>query len=179
MRRWQDEGLALPAIAVNISAIQLRQKGFLNNIKAMLREEGLSPQQLELELTESLLISNADVMLLMLQEMKEMGLKLLIDDFGTGYSSLSYLRRFPVHKLKIDQSFVRDLTLDPDDDAITGAIISMAKALNLKVIAEGVETEQQVSFLRRHDCDEAQGYYFSVPLQAEAFAKKIREDARA
>ena len=113
-------------------------------------------------------------MLIMLQQLKEMGLKLSIDDFGTGYSSLSYLRYFPVYKLKIDRSFVRDMVSDPDDAAITSTIISMARSLGLKVLAEGVENEEQVSFLRAHKCDEIQGYYFSRPLSAIEFADKLR-----
>jgi EAL domain-containing protein (putative c-di-GMP-specific phosphodiesterase class I) len=110
----------------------------------------------------------------MLHKLKRMGVKLSIDDFGTGYSSLSYLNQLPVYKLKIDRSFVRDITVDPDDAAITGTIISMAKNLNLKVIAEGVENEQQMSFLRQHDCDEVQGYYFSRPLEVGDFSAKVR-----
>lgn len=173
-RQWQDEGLPAMPIAVNVSAVQFRQKGFLRLIKSVLRETGLAPQYLELELTESLLLSNADVMLLMMQELKEIGLKLSIDDFGTGYSSLSYLRHLPVYKLKIDRSFVRDVAIDADDAAITGTIISMAKSLGLKVLAEGVENEEQMSFLRAHHCDEIQGYYFSHPLPADEFADKVR-----
>jgi len=140
----------------------------------VLREVRLAPQYLELELTESLLLSSADVTLSVLQELKAMGLTLAIDDFGTGYSSLSYLKQFPVGKLKIDRSFVRDVAVSPDDAAITTAIISMAKSLNLKVIAEGVEDEAQMSFLRARQCDEIQGYYFSKPLPADACAEKVR-----
>ncbi len=173
-RQWQDQGLPPIPVAVNVSTVQFGQKGFLRLIQTVLRETGLAPQYLELELTESLLLSNADVMLTMLQELKAMGLKLSIDDFGTGYSSLSYLRYFPVYKLKIDRSFVTDVASDPDDAAITGTIISMAKSLGLKVLAEGVENEAQLSFLRAHHCDEIQGYYFSQPLPPEDLADRLR-----
>ncbi|HEY5176471.1 MAG TPA: EAL domain-containing protein [Terriglobales bacterium] len=173
VRQWQDEGLLAVPVAVNVSALQFRQAGFPAVIKNMLGESGLDPQYLELELTESTLLSNADVMFPVLEELRAMGLKLAIDDFGTGYSSLSYLKQLPVSKLKIDRSFVRDVALNPDDAAITAAIISMAKALNLKVIAEGVENESQMSFLRAHHCDQIQGYYFSKPLTADQVAEKL------
>ena len=140
----------------------------------MLRETGLAPHFLELELTESLLLANVDVTLSVLLELKAMGLTLAIDDFGTGYSSFAYLKRFPISKVKIDRSFVRDVAVNPDDAAITTAIISMAKSLNLKVIAEGVEDEAQMSFLRSHQCDEIQGYYFSRPLSVDKVADKFR-----
>src|SRR5208337_3368044 len=173
-RKWQDEGLSAVSVAVNVSAVQFRQEGFRKTIRSVLDETGLAPQYLELELTESLLLSNADVMFSVLQQLTAMGLRLAIDDFGTGYSSLSYLKQFPVSKLKIDRSFIRDLAGNPDDAAITTAIISMAKSLNLRVIAEGVENEAQMSFLRARQCDEIQGYYFSKPLPADACAEKIR-----
>jgi diguanylate cyclase (GGDEF)-like protein/PAS domain S-box-containing protein len=173
-RQWQDEGLPAVSVAVNVSAIQFRQEGFCELIRRVLHETRLAPQYLELELTESLLLANADVVFSVLQELKAMGLKLAIDDFGTGYSSLSYLKQFPVSKLKIDRSFVRDVAVNPDDVAITTAIISMAKSLNLKVIAEGVEDEPQMSFLRAHHCDEIQGYYFSKPLAVDKVADKLR-----
>jgi len=173
-RKWQDEGLPAVPVAVNVSAVQFRQENFCELIRRVLHETGLAPQYLELELTESLLLSNADVTFLVLQELKAMGLKLAIDDFGTGYSSFSYLKHFPVSKLKIDRSFIRDIAVNPDDAAITTAIISMAKSLNLKVIAEGVEDEAQMSFLRAHHCDEIQGYYFSKPLAVDKVADKLR-----
>jgi diguanylate cyclase (GGDEF)-like protein/PAS domain S-box-containing protein len=176
-RKWQDEGLPPVSVAINVSAVQFRQQGFCELIRRVLRETGLAPHYLELELTESLLLGNADVTLSVLQELKAMGLTLAIDDFGTGYSSFSYLKRFPVSKLKIDRSFVRDVAVNPDDAAITTAIISMAKSLNLKVIAEGVEDEAQMSFLRAHQCDEIQGYYFSRPLAVDKVAEKLRGEA--
>ncbi|MGA3093478.1 MAG: EAL domain-containing protein [Terriglobales bacterium] len=177
VRKWQEEGLAAVSVAVNVSAVQFRQEGFPQTIRRVLNETGLAPQYLELELTESLLLSNADVMFSVLQQLMAMGLSLAIDDFGTGYSSLSYLKRFPVSKLKIDRSFIQDVAVDVDDAAITSAIISMAKSLNLKVIAEGVENEAQMSFLRDHRCDEIQGYYFSKPLAADEAADKLRAAA--
>ena len=173
-RQWQDQGLPPLPIAVNVSAVQFRQQSFPELVRKVLGETGLAAECLELELTESLLLSAADATLSMLHKLKRMGVKLSIDDFGTGYSSLSYLNQLPVYKLKIDRSFVRDITVDPDDAAITGTIISMAKNLNLKVIAEGVENEQQMSFLRQHDCDEVQGYYFSRPLEVGDFSAKVR-----
>ena len=175
-RKWQDEGLLAVPVAVNVSAVQFRQTGFCELIGRVLSETGLAPQYLELELTESLLLSNADTMFSVLQDLRAMGLKLAIDDFGTGYSSLSYLRQFPVGKLKIDRSFIRDIAVDPDDAAITTAIISLAKSLNLKVIAEGVEDEAQMTFLTAHRCDEIQGYYFSKPLTVDKVADKLRGD---
>ena len=178
VQKWQDEGLPAMRVAVNVSAVQFRQDGFCELVRTVLRETGLVAQYLELELTESLLLSSADVTLAVLQELKAMGLKLAIDDFGTGYSSLSYLKQFPVSKLKIDRSFVRDVAVNPDDAAIATAIISMAKSLNLKVIAEGVENEAQMAFLRARQCDEIQGYYFSKPLPANECAEKIRSNLR-
>jgi diguanylate cyclase (GGDEF)-like protein/PAS domain S-box-containing protein len=174
VKTWMTEGLEAVPVAVNVSAAQFRQENFCPMIREVLHETGMSPDYLELELTESLLLSNADVMFLVLQELKDMGLKLAIDDFGTGYSSLSYLRQFPVGKLKIDQCFIRDVPRNPDDAAITAAIINMAKSLNLRVIAEGVETEAQMNFLREHQCHEIQGFYLSRPLTAELVAAKLQ-----
>ena len=175
-RKWQDEGLPAVTVAVNVSAVQFRQADFCGLIKRVLHETGFAPQYLELELTEGLLLAEADVTLSVLKELKSMGVMLAIDDFGTGYSSFNYLRQFRVSKLKIDRIFIRDVAMNPDDAAITAAIISMAKSLNLKVIAEGVENEGQMSFLRAHQCDEIQGYYFSKPLAADQLADKLRGD---
>jgi diguanylate cyclase (GGDEF)-like protein/PAS domain S-box-containing protein len=174
-RRWQDQGLPAIPIAVNVSAVQFRQEGFLELVRKVLDETGLPPQLLELELTESLIMSNADVIVSVLRQLKATGVKLSIDDFGTGYSSLSYLSQFPVYKLKIDRSFMRDLAVEADNAAITSTIISMAKSLKLKVIAEGVENEEQMSFLRRHQCDEIQGYYFSQPLKSDDFGNCLHQ----
>lgn len=171
-RKWQEAGFDLQTIAVNVSAIQFRHDGFCKMVKRVLEETGLAPECLELELTESILLSNADVIFSLLEELKSMGLKLAIDDFGTGYSSLSYLRQFPVSKLKIDRSFIRDVAVNPDAAAITAAIIDMARALGLKVIAEGVETEAQMDFLRARHCDEIQGFLFSEPETAEILEKR-------
>src|SRR3984885_7312760 len=173
-RKWKDDGLPAVLAAVNVSAGQFRQQGFCELIRSVLHETGLAAHCLELELTESLLLANADVTLSVLRELKSMGLTLAIDDFGTGYSSFSYLKKFGVSKLKIDRSFIRDVATNPDDSAITAAIISMAKSLRLKVIAEGVEDEAQMSFLRAHHCDEIQGYYFSRPLAVDKVADKLR-----
>jgi diguanylate cyclase (GGDEF)-like protein/PAS domain S-box-containing protein len=173
-RKWQEAGLPPVRVAVNVSAVQFRRQGFSEQVRKVLRETGLAPEYLELELTESLLLADADVTLSVIQELKAMGLTLAIDDFGTGYSSFRYLKQFRVSRLKIDRSFIRDVAVNPDDAAITAAIISMAKSLRLKVIAEGVEDEAQMSFLRAHQCDEIQGYYFSKPLAVEKVAEKLR-----
>ena len=169
-RKWLDQGLLNVPVAVNVSAVQFRQTEFCEVIKRALASSGLPAQYLELELTESLLLTNQDVVLSVLQQLKEMGLNLAIDDFGTGYSSLSYLRQFRVNKLKIDRSFIREITTNADDAAITTAIINMAKSLNLTVIAEGVEDESQFEFLRAHQCDEIQGYYTGKPGTATEVA---------
>jgi diguanylate cyclase (GGDEF)-like protein/PAS domain S-box-containing protein len=172
-KRWQQEGLAGVPVAVNVSAVQIRQQGFAELVRNVLRETGLEPGYLELELTESLLLTNADVIFSILQKLRDMGVRLAIDDFGTGYSSLSYLRQFHVNRLKIDRSFIRDVAVNRDDAAITTAIIEMAKALNLEVLAEGVENEAQLSFLRGQKCHEIQGFYFSKPETVERIYKNM------
>ncbi len=176
VRMWQDEGLNVVPVAVNVSAVQFRQEGFVDLVKRVLCETGLDPAYLELELTESVLLSNADVMFKVLKDLKEMGVKLAIDDFGTGYSSLSYLRQFPVSKIKIDRSFIREVASNADDAAIARAIISMSKGLNLKVIAEGVDNVAQLSFLREHKCDEYQGYLYARPLITEDIEMLLSEN---
>ena len=134
---------------------------------AVVRDSDLARFGLELEITEGSFMHDAEAVILLLHKLKDFGVRLAVDDFGTGYSSLRYLKRFPIDKLKIDQSFVRDVTIDADDAAIASTIISMARNLKLKVIAEGVETAAQLTFLKQHECDEMQGYYFSKPMSAE------------
>lgn len=177
-RDWQKAGLPAVPMAVNLAAIQFRQENLLDIVKKAVKDADINPQYVELEITERAVMSNVEDAIAVMQEMKAMGLKLTIDDFGTGYSSLSYLKRFPIDKLKIDQSFVRDITTDPNDAAITLAIISMSHSLGLRVIAEGVETPEQLAFLREHGCDEIQGYYFSKPLPADEFAALSLEKIR-
>lgn len=175
VRKWQIKGFLTVPVAVNVSAVQFRQDGFAELVKRVLHETGLDPHYLELELTESVLLSNADVMFEVLKDLKQIGLNLAIDDFGTGYSSLSYLRQFPVTKLKIDRTFIRDVAVNADDAAITTAIINMAKCLGLKVIAEGVEDDAQLSFLKETECDEYQGYHFSRPLDVLNVVSKLKK----
>jgi diguanylate cyclase (GGDEF)-like protein/PAS domain S-box-containing protein len=171
--RWQQDGLAPFLVSVNVSARQFRNAGFVEVVADALRESGLSPAYLELELTESVLMGHTDRNIAILQQLKEMGLTIAIDDFGTGYSSLSYLKRLPIDTLKVDRSFVGDLPGDKDDAAIVDAVISMAHSLSLKVIAEGVETEQQVAFLRSRQCYLMQGYYFHMPLPVAEFTQLL------
>jgi diguanylate cyclase (GGDEF)-like protein/PAS domain S-box-containing protein len=170
-RAWQDAGLAPVRIAVNISAVELRARDFVAGVRTILTETGLDPRCLELELTETFLMQDSKSTVAVLQALKAMGLHLALDDFGTGYSSLSYLKRFPIDTLKIDQSFVRDVTTDADDASIVSAVISMGKSLHMQVVAEGVETRAQLEFLRELSCPEGQGYYFSPPVVAAKFAQ--------
>ncbi len=166
-RRWQEEGRPRLPISVNLSPRQFRQKGLVDMIRAILAESGQPPSLLELEITESTLMHDADETLGKLRELAGMGVRLAIDDFGTGYSSLAYLKRFPVHKLKVDQSFIRDLTDNRDDAAIVAAIISLARTLGLDSIAEGVETSAQLGQLQNLGCRGFQGFYLSHPLPPE------------
>ena len=175
VKAWQSQGLGYLRVSVNLSARQFNQHDLTQSIADVLQETGLEPQYLEIELTESMVMTDVDHTVGILRDLKALGVQMSIDDFGTGYSSLSYLKRFPIDVLKIDQSFVRDITLDPDDAAIVTTIISLAHNLRLNLIAEGVETEAQLQYLQRHGCDEIQGYYFSRPVPAEAFAELIRE----
>jgi len=166
---WLQAGLSLGHIAVNVSAVELQGKDFLAGVRAILTDTGLDPRHLELELTESGLMQDMQLTTAILQEIRDLGVRVAIDDFGTGYSSLGYLQRFPVNTLKIDQSFVQDIDSDTGQ-AIVGAIIAMGVSLKLRVVAEGIETQQQLAFLLSHRCAEGQGYYFSHPLAAEGFA---------
>ncbi|WP_338474279.1 EAL domain-containing protein [Pseudomonas sp. MS646] len=174
-RTWQDQGMRPLYLSVNVSAIDFRQRGFVEGIARTLKETGLDPTQLELEITESVLMQNIDTTVAILKAIKQLGVRLAIDDFGTGYSSLSYLQKFPVDVLKIDQSFVGDLSIDSNDAKLVSTIISLGKGLNLHIIAEGVETLAQLDFLRAHQCEEAQGYYFSKPVEPHAFAQWMAE----
>ncbi len=170
---WSESGLKLDRIAVNISAVEFQSKGFLENIKVILEETGFDPHRLELELTESVLMQNAESTAALLDDLKAMGVRLAIDDFGTGYSSLSYLSCFPIDTLKIDQSFVRETTHKASGKTIVSAIINLGKNLNHRLVAEGVETPEQLAFLQSHNCDEGQGYHFSRPVGADAFAAML------
>lgn len=169
-RQWQDAGLPPVRVAVNLSAIQFRQADLVQTVIKVLQETGLSPEYLELEITENIAVHNEEAVIAILEELRAIGIQIAIDDFGTGYSSLSYLKRFPIDKLKIDQSFVRDYKEGTHDDGIVRAIIGMGHNLNLKVIAEGVETQQQADFLQRNGCDEVQGYFYGRPMAADDLA---------
>lgn len=170
---WKDAGRSAGTMAVNVSAIQFSGESFLEDLFAVLKDTGLDPRSLELEVTESVLMKNAEVAVFILKAVRDIGIQVSIDDFGTGYSSLSYLRRFPIDSLKIDQSFLHKVHAAPDDSIIVSAIIGMGKSIGLRVIAEGVETAEELAFLKANDCDEAQGYYFSRPVPAEDFVKLL------
>jgi diguanylate cyclase (GGDEF)-like protein/PAS domain S-box-containing protein len=172
-RAWADAGLPPTTMAVNISAVELRDEKFLDGVFTILEDTGLDPGLLELELTESVLMKHADSTESTLKKLRARGVQLAVDDFGTGYSSLSYLRKFSIDTLKIDQSFVRQITTTPEDTAIVAAVIGMGRGLKLRVVAEGVETQEELVFLRAHQCDEAQGYYFSRPVLPEQLAKLL------
>jgi EAL domain-containing protein (putative c-di-GMP-specific phosphodiesterase class I) len=175
-KNWQDQALPITRIAVNVSTIQLLHKGFAARLAKILAETGLEPQALELELTESALISDEDNILGILQSLKQIGVTLAIDDFGTGYSSLSRLMDFPIDCLKIDQCFTRDIEKDSANSAIVAAIITMGAGMGINIIAEGVETEAQLAFLKDKQCNEVQGYLLSKPktsAQVEAFLREL------
>ncbi len=174
IKRWIQSGYAPIMMAVNISAVQFRHPSLPSLVTRILNEENLLPQYLELELTEGVAMNNPLAAIAIMDDLHARGIRMSIDDFGTGYSSLSYLKKFKVYKLKIDQSFVRDITTDPEDKAIVGAVISMAHSLGLQTIAEGVETIDQLDYLREQGCDEIQGYYYSKPLRPELMEEFVR-----
>ena len=178
-RAWQQAGFADLRIAVNLSARQFRQENLVQLIRETLLETGLEARFLDLEITESMLMHDMERTVATLMELSALGSALSVDDFGTGYSSLSYLKRFPIDVLKIDRSFVNDITGDPDDAAITTAIIAMAHSLGIKVVAEGVETKTQMEFLQQHHCDAMQGYLFSKPLPVNEFSMLLENRSRA
>ena len=169
-REWQDSGLPFHRISVNVSATEFRSQTFLAGVRDALRETGLEARYLDLELTESVLMKHPESSSVILQALKSMGLNIALDDFGTGYSSLSYLQQFPIDILKIDKSFVQEITVDPENSPIVSAIIALGKNLRLRVIAEGIETQEQLAFLQARQCAEGQGYLFSPPLPAIPFA---------
>jgi diguanylate cyclase (GGDEF)-like protein len=172
-KTWQNAGLPKICMAVNLSSQQFRHKEIVQTVAKILKDTKLKPQYLELELTESSIMGNTELYLRAMADLKGLGIDLAIDDFGTGYSSLSYLKKFPVSKLKIDKSFIRDLTTDSNDGAIVMAIIAMAQKLKLTVLAEGAETPEQLAFLKEQQCDYAQGYYFSKPVAASECEKLL------
>ncbi|ADI83323.1 putative bifunctional diguanylate cyclase/phosphodiesterase [Geobacter sulfurreducens] len=175
-KAWQDAGLPPLRMAVNLSARQFRQENLIQMVADALAETGLDPRWLELELTESLLMEQAEQSVSILRSLADMGIDIAVDDFGTGYSSLGYLKRFPITNLKIDQSFIRDIASDPDDAILVRTIITMAHGLGMKTVGEGVESLEQIDFLYRHGCEEVQGYYFSRPLTAEGCEELLREE---
>jgi len=171
VREWHNAGLTRLCVAVNLSAKQFQKADLIEIIAEILRETGLDPEYLTIEITESVAMQNLERMLPNMLKLADRGVTISIDNFGTGYSSLNYLKKLPVQKLKIDKSFIRDITTAPEDGAIVGAMIAMARKLSMKVIAEGVETEEQLEYLRSSGCHEMQGYLFSKPLPAEEFGK--------
>ena len=173
---WQAAGLAAPVIAVNISARQFVEKNFVASVREILQRNPVDPRSLQIEITESMVMSDVGANIRTLEQLKALGLRISMDDFGTGYSSLSYLRRFPIDELKIDRSFVKDIDAEGRDNSrsIIAAIIIMARALSLKIVAEGVETEAQWAFLREHECDQGQGYLFGKPMPVAEFTKLLQ-----
>jgi len=171
VKKWSNENYVVPQVSINISPRQFHQKDLVEQLIKSCEETDINPNQLELEVTEGLVINNLDLAISMLQKLRDLGFSIAMDDFGTGYSSLSYLKKMPLDIVKIDQSFVRDMCNNRDDEAIITAIISMAHSLDLEVVAEGVETEQQLNFLKQHGCDLMQGYYFGVPTPTSEISK--------
>jgi diguanylate cyclase len=171
-RAWHDAGLTSLTMAVNISAVELRAIDFVDAVRAILTKTGLESRYLELELTETYLMEDSLGTSIVLHALKAMGVQVALDDFGTGYSSLTYLKRFPIDSLKIDRSFVRYLVSDSQDASIVGAMVSLGKSLHMRVVAEGVETAEQLAFLRDQNCSEGQGFYFCPPMPAAEFASR-------
>jgi EAL domain-containing protein (putative c-di-GMP-specific phosphodiesterase class I) len=173
-KAWENEGLSPITISVNVSALQFRSEGFLDSLTTILKETGLNPESLDIEITESVLMGRAERGVPTLETLRKQGVQVAVDDFGTGYSSLSYLQKLKVDSLKIDQSFVHEIATTPNETSIVSAIISMGRSLGLRVTAEGVETPEALAFLKAQYCDEAQGYYISRPVPAAEFAELHR-----
>jgi diguanylate cyclase (GGDEF)-like protein/PAS domain S-box-containing protein len=177
-RAWRDLGLSPISVAINVSAVELRAKDFLGNVRQILEQSGLEPSFLELELTETFMMQDWKSTAEILRALKGLGVKIALDDFGTGYSSLSYMKRFPIDALKIDQSFIRDMTTDSDDASIVSAVINMGRSLNMRVIAEGIQTRDQLEFLKERRCPEGQGYYFGPPVPGEELTDLLSNPQR-
>jgi EAL domain-containing protein (putative c-di-GMP-specific phosphodiesterase class I) len=173
-KAWQDAGFKPCVVAVNVSPRQFRRDDLVQTITEVLEQTKLEARWLEIELTENMVMQDGEHMVEMLHAIKRLGVQIAVDDFGTGYSSLSYLHRFPVDRLKVDRSFVKDIATDPDSAAIVRTIIALGHNLDLKVVAEGVETEEQIAFLGANACDELQGYYFSKPVSGWRFRKLLQ-----
>jgi len=171
---WKEQGMTIPRVAINVSGGQLKQNDFYERVSNIISQNGILGNQLEIELTESILVNNSEETARKLSEIKKLGINISIDDFGTGYSSLQYLKNFPHDNIKIDQSFIRELTVDKNSASIVTAIISMAHKLGVRVTAEGVENGEQVEFLRKHKCDEIQGFYYSKPVGADRLPELIK-----
>jgi len=177
-KAWQEAGLPFINVSVNVSARQFSDKNLFAKVVSALQDSGLEAKYLELELTESLIMQDVAQSIETMKQLQSLGVQLSIDDFGTGYSSLSALKTFPVARLKIDRSFINSLPVNEHDKAVASAVISLGQKLNLRVIAEGVETDEQVTFLRAHHCDEMQGYHFSKPVPAEAITEMLAARSR-
>jgi EAL domain-containing protein (putative c-di-GMP-specific phosphodiesterase class I) len=178
-KAWQDAGIAPIRMAINISAVELRAKNFVQDVRLVLQDTGFDPQYLDLELTETFLLQDSRSTTAILQTLWDLGVRFALDDFGTGYSSLSYMRRFPIDTLKIDESFVRDVTSDDESASVVQAIIDMGKGLHMRVVAEGVETSEQLNFLRERACPEAQGFFLARPVIAKHIGRLLEADSIA
>jgi EAL domain-containing protein (putative c-di-GMP-specific phosphodiesterase class I) len=172
-RTWQVSGLPALSMSINVSSVELRTPGFVAGLRSILMDSGLEPRLLELELTEAVLVDDSRSIANVLREVKLIGVRLALDDFGTGYSSLTHLKRFPIDALKIDQSLVHDLATDGIDASIVTAMIGMGRNLRMQVVAEGVETRQQLEILRENGCHHAQGYYFGRPVPSDQFSRNL------
>jgi len=178
LSKWYKDGLNPGILAMNLSVKQLKQKDFIQILESLIKETECKSEWIELEVTESQIMSNPEEAIKILQAISDIGIKLAVDDFGTGYSSLSYLKKLPIDKLKIDREFIKDLPDDEEDSAITKAVISLAKSLNLKVIAEGVETKEQRDFIVESGCEYIQGYFYSKPVPSSEFENILRDEFR-
>jgi diguanylate cyclase len=172
---WQQQGFSPIRVSVNLSVRQFLRNNFIENVERLLKETGMDPTRLELELTESIAMHNEDYVISKLKALRSIGIQIAIDDFGTGYSSLSYIKKLPINTLKIDKFFLSEIKSDSDDEEITSTIIAMAQSMKLKVIAEGVETKEQFHYLQKQNCNEAQGYLFSKPVTEKEMSSLLNK----